>query len=399
MDGVQRDLLEEGEDRFRAMADNAPVLMWIAGPDAQAIFFNASWLRFSGRTLAQELGTGWLEGVHPEDRQRCMGTYLAAFFARRSFETEYRLRRHDGEYRWMVDSGAPRIGPGGEFTGYVGSCIDITPRRWAQQELARVNSQLQAVLDASHQVAIIATDPEGEITLFNRGAEAMLGKPAAEVLGRVCTQLARDLPEFAARRERLTAEFGRPIDGWDVLALRARLYEHDEQEWTIYRENGRITINLVASPMRGADGEITGYVAIGRDITDSKAAEVALRESAYRVQGALHGSMDAIVMMVAIRDDAGVLVEPEEQALAAALEAARRDIDAALVEEDYGRAMGALAGLRQPVDGFFTAVMVNVPQPELRLNRLLLLSRIRSALQQVADFSLLEDAPRGERAE
>ena len=250
MDGVRSDVQPEGEDRFRAMADTVPALMWIAGPDAQAIFFNASWLRFSGRTLAQELGTGWLEGVHPEDRQRCMGTYLAAFFARRSFETEYRLRRHDGEYRWMVDSGAPRIGPGGEFTGYVGSCIDITPRRWAQQELARVNSQLQAVLDASHQVAIIATDPEGEITLFNRGAEAMLGKPAAEVLGRVCTQLARDLPEFAARRERLTAEFGRPIDGWDVLALRARLYEHDEQEWTIYRENGRITINLVASPMR-----------------------------------------------------------------------------------------------------------------------------------------------------
>ena len=97
--------------------------------------------------------------------------------------------------------------------------------------------------------------------------------------------------------------------------------------------------------------------------------------------------------------DAGALVEPEELALAAALEAARRDIDAALAEEDYGQAMGALAGLRRPVDGFFAAVMVNVPQPELRLNRLLLLSRIRAALQQVADFSLLEDAPRGERAE
>jgi PAS domain S-box-containing protein len=291
------------------MADTVPALMWIAGPDAQAIFFNASWLRFTGRGLAQELGTGWLEGVHPDDRQRCMGTYLAAFFARRSFEAEYRLRRHDGEFRWMVDSGAPRTGPTGEFAGYVGSCIDITPRRWAQHELARVNGQLQAVLDASHQVAIIATDPEGEITLFNRGAEAMLGKPAAEVLGRLCTQLTRDLPEFGARRERLSTEFGRPIDGFDVLALRARLYEHDEQEWTIYREHGRVTINLVASPMREPGGEITGYVGIARDITDSKAAEVAMRESATRVQGALHGSMDAIVMMVAIRDDAGVLVD------------------------------------------------------------------------------------------
>ena len=312
MDDRQRD----GEDRFRAMADTAPVLMWMAGPDAQWTFFNASWLRFTGRDMTQELGTGWLEGVHPDDRQRCMGTYLAAFFARRSFEMEYRLRRHDGEYRWMVDSGAPRMISGdsgddaSEFAGYVGSCIDITPRRWAQQELARVNAQLQAVLDASHQVAIIATDPAGEITLWNRGAEQMFGVLAGAVMGRLCTPLVRGDPEFAARRARLSAEFGRPIDGFEVMALRARLYDHDEQEWTLYRGSGeRLTVNLVASPMRGGDGEITGYVALARDITDSKAAQVALQESAVRVQGALHGSMDAILMLVAIRDDAGVLVD------------------------------------------------------------------------------------------
>jgi len=307
MDDRQRD----GEDRFRAMADTAPVLMWMAGPDAQWTFFNASWLRFTGRGMAQELGTGWLEGVHPDDRQRCMGTYLAAFFARRGFEMEYRLRRHDGEYRWMVDSGAPRmVGGGGEFAGYVGSCIDITPRRWAQQELAKVNAQLQAVLDASHQVAIVATDPDGEITLWNRGAEQMFGVDADAVIGRLCTQLIRNDPEFAVRRARLSAEFGRPIDGFEVIALRARLYDHDEQEWRIYHRNGeRVTVNLVASPMRGSDGEITGFVGIARDITDSKAAQVALGESAARVQGALHGSMDAIVMLVALRDDAGVLID------------------------------------------------------------------------------------------
>ena len=307
MDDRQRD----GEDRFRAMADTAPVLMWMAGPAAQWTFFNASWLRFTGRGMAQELGTGWLEGVHPDDRQRCMGTYLAAFFARRGFEMEYRLRRHDGEYRWMVDSGAPRmVGGGGEFAGYVGSCIDITPRRWAQQELAKVNAQLQAVLDASHQVAIVATDPDGEITLWNRGAEQMFGVDADAVIGRLCTQLIRNDPEFAVRRARLSAEFGRPIDGFEVIALRARLYDHDEQEWRIYHRNGeRVTVNLVVSPMRGSDGEITGFVGIARDITDSKAAQVALGESAARVQGALHGSMDAIVMLVALRDDAGVLID------------------------------------------------------------------------------------------
>jgi len=299
------------------MADTAPVLMWVAGPDAQWTFFNASWLRFTGRSMAQELGTGWLEGVHPDDRQRCMGTYLAAFFARRGFEMEYRLRRHDGEYRWMVDSGAPRMIAGGadassepEFAGYVGSCIDITPRRWAQQELARVNAQLQAVLDASHQVAIIATDPDGEITLWNRGAEQMFALPADAVLGRLCTQLVRDDPEFAARRARLSAEFGRPIDGFEVISLRARLYDHDEQQWRHYRHSGeRLTVNIVGSPMRGSDGEITGYVALARDVTDSAAAQVAVGESTARVQGALHGSMDTIVMLVAIRDDARVLID------------------------------------------------------------------------------------------
>jgi len=306
MDEVQRD----GEDRFRAMADSAPVLMWIGGADGQWTFFNASWLQFTGRTLAEELGTGWLAGVHPDDRQRCMGTYLAAFFARRGFEMEYRLRRHDGEYRWMVDSGAPRTLPSGEFAGYVGSCIDITPRRWAQQELARVNAQLQAVLDASHQVAMIATDPEGEITLFNRGAEQMFGVAANVVLGRLSTLLIRHDPGFAARRERLSAEYGRPIEGFEVMSLRARLYDHDEQEWTLYRaDGGRVTINVVASPMRGPGGEITGYVAIARDITDSKAAAVAMSESAARVQGALHGSMDAITMMVALRNDDGKIVD------------------------------------------------------------------------------------------
>ncbi len=295
------------------MADTAPVLMWMAGPDAQWTFFNASWLRFTGRSTAQELGTGWLEGVHPDDRQRCMGTYLAAFFARRGFEMEYRLRRHDGEYRWMVDSGAPRMVEGGEgptFAGYVGSCIDITPRRWAQQELARVNAQLQAVLDASHQVAIIATDPEGEITLFNRGAEQMFGVTADVIIGRLCTQLVRGAPEFAVRRARMSSEFGRPVDGFDVVSLRARLQDHDEQQWTLLRgSNERVTINLMASPMRGLGGEITGFVALARDITDSVAAQAALRESAARVQGALHGSMDAIVMLTAERDEAGVLTD------------------------------------------------------------------------------------------
>ncbi len=294
---------------FRVVADSAPVLMWIAGADAQWTFFNASWLHFTGRSLAAEQGTGWLEGVHPEDRQRCMGTYLAAFFARRSFEMEYRLRRHDGEYRWMVDSGAPRNDASGAFAGYVGCCIDITPQRWAQHELVRVNAQLEAVLNAPHQVALIATDPLGTITLFNRGAEQIFGVDADRVIGCSCTELIAQTPEFAARQARLSADFGRELHGFEVLALRARLYDYDDQEWVLYRGDGRMTLHCAASPMIGPDRNLTGYVAVIRDVTDSKAAEVARLESTTRVQGALHGSMDAIAMFVAIRDDHHALVD------------------------------------------------------------------------------------------
>jgi PAS domain S-box-containing protein len=135
--------LRESEARFRTMADSAPVLLWIAGVDALCTFFNQSWLEFTGRSLAQEWGNGWAEGVHPDDLQQCLETYLSAFEDRRSFEMEYRLRRADGEYRWLLDTGMPRFSPSGDFFGYVGSCIDITERRQAEEELRRQNLSTQ----------------------------------------------------------------------------------------------------------------------------------------------------------------------------------------------------------------------------------------------------------------
>ncbi|KAM3094248.1 GAF domain-containing protein [Phormidesmis sp. 146-35] len=129
--------LRESEARFRTMADSAPVLLWIAGVDARCTFFNQSWLEFTGRSLAQEWGNGWAEGVHPDDLQRCMETFLTAFHDRRSFKMEYRLRRADGDYRWLLDTGTPRFAPSGDFFGYIGSCIDIMERKQAEEELER----------------------------------------------------------------------------------------------------------------------------------------------------------------------------------------------------------------------------------------------------------------------
>ncbi|HKE16030.1 MAG TPA: ATP-binding protein, partial [Kofleriaceae bacterium] len=127
--------LQESELRFRTMADGAPVLLWMAGTDGLCDFFNKGWLEFRGRTQAEEQGTGWAAGVHPEDFQRCIHVYLESFVDRRAFRMEYRLRRFDGEYRWILDEGAPRYAPDGSFAGFIGSCIDITELRELQTRL------------------------------------------------------------------------------------------------------------------------------------------------------------------------------------------------------------------------------------------------------------------------
>ncbi|MBU1249038.1 MAG: PAS domain S-box protein, partial [Proteobacteria bacterium] len=119
------ELLRESELRFRSLADNGQALIWTATPDKLCDYFNEPWLAFTGRTLEQEVGNGWADGVHPDDFSRCLEIYVTAFDARQSFSMEYRLRHHSGEYRWIVDSGTPRHDSQGEFLGYIGHCLDI----------------------------------------------------------------------------------------------------------------------------------------------------------------------------------------------------------------------------------------------------------------------------------
>lgn len=133
--------LRESEARFRSLADTAPVLIWMAGPDKDRTFFNKRWLDFTGCGLEQELGYGWTERIHRHDTERCVGMYVQAFDARRPFAIEYRLRRQDGTYRWVTDTGVPRTAPDGTFLGYIGSAVDTTDGyelRRSHQELAHV---------------------------------------------------------------------------------------------------------------------------------------------------------------------------------------------------------------------------------------------------------------------
>ena len=117
-----------GEMAFWLLADAAPIMIWIAGPDSLCTYFNKSWLDFRGRSMEQEAGNGWAEGLHPDDRDLCLATYQKSFFARQSFRMEYRLQRADGEYRWMEGTGVPRFEEE-TFSGFMGSAADVTIRR------------------------------------------------------------------------------------------------------------------------------------------------------------------------------------------------------------------------------------------------------------------------------
>jgi PAS domain S-box-containing protein len=134
--------LQESEERFRIMADTAPMMVWMSGPDKPCTYLNKLWLDFTGRTLDDELGNGWQQGIHPDDISHCVDIYEAAFDQREKFSMEYRLRHHDGSYRWILDNGVPRFTPDGGFAGYVGCCVDVTSHKMAEAALSSLSQKL-----------------------------------------------------------------------------------------------------------------------------------------------------------------------------------------------------------------------------------------------------------------
>jgi PAS domain S-box-containing protein len=167
--------LRESEQRFRNMANTAPVLLWISGRDGSCEFVNQGWLAFTGRSSPDVTGDGWLNDVHPEDRPHCAEIYRAALDARQPFEMEYRLRRHDGEYRWVMHKGVLRRPVDGKFLGYIGSVVDITDRKQVE-EGARILSHTQRLVLMGELSAAIAHEVKQPLTaiLSNADAAAML---------------------------------------------------------------------------------------------------------------------------------------------------------------------------------------------------------------------------------
>lgn len=265
----QEALHRESEDRFRLLADQAPVLVWMSGTDKKCVFFNRTWLAFTGRSMEQEVGDGWAEGVHPDDLVRCLDVYTRSFDRREQFEMEYRLRRHDGEYRWLLDRGTPLQSAEGEFVGYIGSCLDITERRQSAERERESEGMLRSVFEAAVD-GMITIDERGLIIMVNSAAEKVFGYGREEMLGRNLTMLMpspyRDehdgyLANYGRTGQRKIIGIGREVQG--------------------LRKNGEVfPMDLAVSEALSQGRRV--YTGIVRDLTERRRQEDQLRESEAR---------------------------------------------------------------------------------------------------------------------
>jgi len=171
--------LRESEQRFRLVANSAPVMIWMSGTDKLCTFFNNPWLDFTGRTIEQELGNGWAESVHPDDLQRCLKTYVEAFDAREPFVMQYRLRRYDGEYRLISDNGVPRYDAQKNFAGYIGSCMDVTELMKKERALRESEERMSLAAEAAN-LAVWEWDLSTDEVWTTGTHRALTGSPVSE---------------------------------------------------------------------------------------------------------------------------------------------------------------------------------------------------------------------------
>jgi len=172
----------ENEALFKTLVDSASVMLWLLSPEKKGVFFNQGWLNFTGRTLAEELGDGWEEGIHPDDYAGALNICSTGFNTRQPFAMDYRLRRADGVYRWVLDTGAPYFAATGEFMGFIGACIDITERKEVETRLHQSEARLRSIAE-SQQVFIIRTDLSGNYTYINPAWQKQFGWLKTELIG------------------------------------------------------------------------------------------------------------------------------------------------------------------------------------------------------------------------
>jgi PAS domain S-box-containing protein len=256
----------ESEKRFRLVADTAPVLIWMADTDKLCTYFNKPWLDFTGRSINQELGNGWAEGVHAEDLRKCMDTYTQAFARRVEFRMEYRLRRYDGEYRWIIDIGVPRFDEQRSFVGYIGTCIDVTDSRRAEQALEKSEEKFAKAFRQSPVILTLTSTKDHRYIDVNETFERVTGWRRDEVIGRTPF----DIGFWVQPSKRLELT--------NQLLSEGRLRN---VETSFRMKDGSIRIGSSTAELIELNGEPC-MLGVGADITEQKHAEEALRKSEER---------------------------------------------------------------------------------------------------------------------
>ena len=302
--------LKESERRFRTLADTAPVFIWMSDRDGRCVFVNKPWLDFSGRTLEQDLGLGWAESLHPEDRDRGLAEQARAVANREYFRTEYRMRRADGQYRWMLDTGTPRYDSEGRFDGYLGSCLDVTDARQDREalrmardelalrvaertaELSETNKALRLEIEErtrveealreseQHYQVLADLSPVGIFRTDDRGRCLYVNDRTCEIAGMTAEEVRQGRWDLTFHPE----DKDRVADEWRKV-LRGEKPSNMEQRF-LHRDGTTVWALVHFAAERGPSGEITGCIGTVADITDRKRAEEANRKLEAQVQHA-----------------------------------------------------------------------------------------------------------------
>ena len=285
--------LEESRIHFSFLAEAIPQITWTARPDGWLDYYNQRWFDYTGMTLQQTQGWGWGPVLHPDDLQNSKNAWADAVKNGTPYEVEYRFKRaSDGAYRWHLGRALPLRDDTGRIIKWFGTCTDIDDKKRVEASLREVqseleirvalrttelheaNTRLRGLLNAATLISIIATDPAGLITLFNSGAERMLGYAADEMIGKHTPAIIHLASEVEARGQSLSEEFGRPIHGFEVFVDAVRRNDYEEREWTYVRKDGQyLIVRIVATGVRDSSGAITGFLGIATDITQRKKAE------------------------------------------------------------------------------------------------------------------------------
>ncbi len=251
--------LRETELRFQRIADSSPMMVWLADESGQCTFVNKTWTDFTGRALEHELGTGWLERIHPDDRDRVGKQFLKSVAQRTPYTGDYRLLRHDGQYRWILDQGAPVFAENGEFRGYSGSCFDFTDRWEAIEALRESESRFREMADQIPAVMWMSNPDGPECTFINRMWEVLTGQPTDSALGDGWLQCVHPDDRKGTRALVLNAVADRIP------------YEH---EFRVRGTDGRWHILMNRGiPRSSPNGSFNGYAGVAIDITQQRQAD------------------------------------------------------------------------------------------------------------------------------